>query len=100
MAHLKKNGFPELVTRQGQESGSWTLLIAPPPEIGPIFNRNGIEISGRIEVIDHGEDFDAAKFNRNLADDERAGNWGWGRYSFFARHPLILAKIRNALEKR
>jgi hypothetical protein len=97
--YLKKNGYPELVTEQGETPNGWTLIVKPPPEVEPKYNRNGAEMTKRVEVQDMGVGFDAAKFNRNLTDDQRGGNWGWGRFAFFARHPLILAKLRKVLEK-
>lgn len=97
VAYLKKNGYPDLVTEHGETADGWTLLVGRPPEVPPVYRR-GAEMAQRVEVRDMGEGFDAAKFNRNLADDERLGNWAWGRFTFYARHPLILAKLRKALD--
>jgi predicted Zn finger-like uncharacterized protein len=98
VTYLKRNGYPGLETEHGEDSGSITLIVGRPPEVPPRYTRDGAEMNKRVEVRDLGAEFDAAKFNRNLADDERVFNWAWGRFTFFARHPLVLSKLRKALE--
>lgn len=50
--------------------------------------------AGAVKVQDNGPDFDAAKTNRNLPDDERDGTWSWGRFTF-RTYPKHISRLRK-----
>ena len=43
-----------------------------------------------------GKDFDAAQFNRNMADDERSVRWAFQSFLFMADKPATLTRIKKA----